>query len=242
MSDMDTRTEREQARLADCIQRRRDGQTLAEIGAVYGVSRERIRQILGDRVSAEAVSDGLARRRRRQIREALDRPMTVGELADLVDMPRHVVNEHVDPDLRAFLIFPQASTPRHSDEDLLALLREAAEAVEGPLTAKAYTDLRATSPHPDRWPTVLTYANRFGSWSAALAAAGVEGGARPRSGYVNSLSEEQCFNAVRDFLATGARTAAAYDQWARGREGAPSLSRLRQRFGGWNDIKHRALA
>jgi hypothetical protein len=52
----------------------------------------------------------------------------------------------------------------------LEVLRQAAYVTVGPLTAATYAKVRAT--HPD-WPTRNTIASAFGSWAAALAAAGL---------------------------------------------------------------------
>jgi hypothetical protein len=63
-------------------------------------------------------------------------------------------------------------TDRHEEQRraLVEVLRESARASDGLLTAATYARGRASNP---RWPTRNTIASTFGSWAAALTAAGL---------------------------------------------------------------------
>lgn len=63
--------------------------------------------------------------------------------------------------------------PRRTPEEVIAALRSVAAGIEGPLSSRTYARVR-TRAHP----TPGTAAARFGSWAAALDAAGL-----PPTGY-----------------------------------------------------------
>lgn len=227
------------ARRNDMIQMRRAGATLADIGAKYGVSRERARQIIDNRVTSTEAAAATAGARVAQVRAALTQPMTLAELADRVGFSQHLTSSLVPDDVRHLVLSPQTVDKRFSEGDLLARLREAAAVVEGPLTATRYNTFRDAD--PDNRPTIAVYAARFGSWSAACAAAGVRSGEAPGARvYERRHSDDDLLRFVREFLDSGLKTVKDWDQWRMQRPGVPSLSLLRIRLGAWNDIKRAA--
>jgi hypothetical protein len=58
------------------------------------------------------------------------------------------------------------------DAELAAAVRAAAAGVQGELSASGYAEFRDRD--PDRWPPIEEIEERFGSFSAALADAGVD--------------------------------------------------------------------
>jgi hypothetical protein len=75
-------------------------------------------------------------------------------------------------------------------------------------------------------PSSSTYTQRFGSWNAALEAAGLEPYRRP------TFSDEQLLQILRDLAAELGRTPLLRELQAR--SDLPSSSVYTRRFGGWN--------
>lgn len=68
-----------------------------------------------------------------------------------------------------------------SNEDLKAALRAASTEAGRPATKTIYDRWRAAQPDPATVPSSSRIASRFGTWLAALAACGLEAGARSRA-------------------------------------------------------------
>ena len=69
----------------------------------------------------------------------------------------------------------EAALPGHVDErdaELAEAVRAAAAGIHGELTPGAYAEFRERE--PERWPRIEEIEERFGSFSAALAEAGVD--------------------------------------------------------------------
>ena len=112
-------------------------------------------------------------------------------------------------------------TPRYTDEDLLDALRSFAAEHDGrPPTAPEADDPETGL------PTAATFARRFGSWNAAIAAAGFD----PRD---RGRTEEELLDELREFAdETGAHPteAAVRDH--------PDMAKpptYKARFGSWSE-------
>ncbi|MGD9099390.1 MAG: hypothetical protein PVF45_02840 [Anaerolineae bacterium] len=110
-------------------------------------------------------------------------------------------------------------SPAYTDEQLLQILRDlAAELGYSPTVST----LRA---RPDL-PTHVTYANRFGSWTSALKAAGLEPyRLRP------TFSKEQLLQILRDLAAELGYAPTTYEMQAR--QDLPSPATYHRHFGTW---------
>jgi hypothetical protein len=134
---------------------------------------------------------------------------------------------------------PACAKRRYSDEDLTAFLREAGTAAGGRLSGSAYGAFargrRTADGRP--WPTEQTAANRFGSWRAAVQAAGL--GAYPSFGGLRRrFSREQCVEAVRLMGERLERTPSRgeYERCARESAGGlPSVATVGVRCAGWSE-------
>ncbi len=118
-----------------------------------------------------------------------------------------------------------------SDEDILAALRAAALEIGEPLSHGRYESL-------GRGPSSARIIQRFGSWSAACAAAGVVSGSASRT-YTQRWDRTAVISAVREYLITGSGTYADYQDWARS-EDRPSGATVRNVLGGWAAAKRAA--
>ena len=114
-----------------------------------------------------------------------------------------------------------------SDEDILAALRAVAGLLGEPLSHGKYDSAEHSGPSSAR------VIQRFGSWSAACAAAGVRSGAASRT-YASKWDRESVIAAVRAFPGS---TYAQYEAWAREDSARPSAATVRNVLGGWAAAK-----
>ena len=126
---------------------------------------------------------------------------------------------------------------RYGEEQMLEGLRAAAAEMGEPLVGDRYDEYRTE--HPDL-ATRIWIIRAFGSWSAACASAGVA--ANPGRERNRRWTEEQVLDHVRAFLAEAGPKGsfAAYGEWARDVDGAPSGPALRTYFK-WSEARRRAL-
>lgn len=244
--------------VADVIERRWRGETLDEIGAAHGVTRERIRQLLKKYggPSAEQVRDlraaeTLTAQRDHEatvaahIRGALDAhgPLTVGEVVDASGLDAGEVSRYWPKELAHLRLHsPGNYGHRWSDDAILDAIREAA-LYEFPLTTNAYADL--LSQGQINGPSMPRIMQRFGSWTSACAAAGVVAGQTMRQHYESRWSDDDLLQVARRYLCDprSPNSAHRFDEWKRvSAPDGPSFQTLRNRFGSWTEVKRRALA
>jgi len=222
------------------------GATLEEVGARFGLTRERVRQVFSEaglptRSITETLSlrrDRTVRRRSKEICVAFSRSRDVADVAQRLGIPRAIVQEVVEAHFTASprRRHPKATTPKYPTEVLIACLQEASAAVDGPLTASAYRHYADARQREDgrSWPATPTYVNRFGSWGGAMAQAGLPVVSRGRSG--RRFSEEDCIRALREVARAleEVPTIAAYTKAARASHGRlPSAITITNRLGNW---------
>ncbi len=226
------------------------GETLESIAVDFGLTRERVRQIVRDHGQVSA-ADARAARQSQVVekRDALrvraaavvrQRPgLSPGQLADLLGVTKAELSVALDRETRVLLVREKHGNPRWSDEDILECLRQAAALHPGkPLTGHRYGTVKKAV----GGPTPVRILQRFGTWLAACEAAGVRAGTAPRRGYTRAWSESELLGWVADYLAQpGMRgTYAGYDAWARRTAGAPSAQTVRNRLGAWAAVKRAA--
>jgi hypothetical protein len=230
------------------------GGTLAEAGVPFRLSRERVRQIFRDaelpqRTLAETMAlkrDLEARDNQTMICHAFKESRDIDEVATRLGVARTVVKAVVETS------FPagqrrrkKAVRQKYSDDELLGFLRQASERLGGVVTTQAYNGYaKARRTRDGRpWPTQQTHFKRFGSWRAALAAAGLA--ANPPSAIAGQrlFDEAHCIDAVRALARQLGKvpTAGEYDAFAKASAGAfPSQATVRNRCGTWNAVLNRA--
>lgn len=222
------------------------GKSLANIGDRFGLTRERIRQILAagnvDRRDPGAYQ--------RVIREAWleantdavlaswEKHRDIGAvLADFSDAPSTWVRLVVGDRIKQARPRPRSNVRRRTDEEILAHVRAAA-AGNDTLTQSKYREYRDTHPAA---VTTATLVHRFGSWNGTMVAAGLT----PRASTVERYKRRWNDNEVREWVtkyvhhceAVGRRPSSAYyEQWQREHDGAPSLGLVRIRVGSWASL------
>lgn len=222
---------------------RQGGATLQQIGERFGVTRERVRQILAG-LDVER-PDPYVAFEADKVDDVVDRlaaGVTDAKIAEEFDVPVTWVKRLVrDHSLAHHRPTRRPKMERQfTDEYLLSLIRRtAAERGEPVSTPKveAWAKDRGL-----RCPSKAVWFSRFGSWSDACARAGVAA-AQTRRTYERRWEDDDLLAIVADYVRdcdeAGVRpTFAGYDEW-RGPD-RPSAALIRVRLGGWVDLVERA--
>jgi hypothetical protein len=230
------------------------GATLEEVGHAFGITRERVRQIFRDNgMPVRSVKDAHALQRARQSRQHASRIedrfrhlRDVDAVAQELQLPKTLVAEIVEDSFTpAERRKPKTMRKKYSDEELITFLQAASTALGGVLSAHGYTAYARGRKTGDGrpWPTHQTHALRFGSWRAAVTAAGLA--ANPSSPIAGQtiFEDGHCIDALRAAARALGRTPTAdeYEEFARSSKGAlPSQATVRHRLGGWYQALERA--
>ena len=238
---------------------RSEGLTLQAIGDTFGITRERVRQILvmsngptADDVRVYRASQAHADRVRRQtelvewlrshpgsaLRQAgKSLGWSDAELATAITRDAHRLSVQAR-DGQAY--------QQYTDDKVFGAIRGAwaltRDSADG-LSGNRYQEL-VDSGHVDG-PSAARLVQRFGSWSRAVDLASVPAGRTPQRDYSSDWTDGELLAFVVSYLADpDARgTYAGWDQWRRvNAPSAPSGALLRLRMGKWSSIKAMALA
>lgn len=240
------------ARDAAIVLARGRGDTLGEIAARFGLSTERVRQIV-------ALAGTVDRRAARRARSARDRAAAqeraaemlaawragagYGEIAVELGVSRVCVEAVLKAQVtavdrlarRRILAAGQNGDSRcHTDAQLLEAVREVARRDGGAPTGKRYDEIARAQ----GLPSISTIENRLGGWNAALRAAGFTPARYGRTSYTVRWSEDACLEAARraaDELG-GIPSLREYELLSRGRDDLPSAATLRKRVGSWSQL------
>lgn len=246
---------------------RMNGETLEAIGNRFGVTRERIRQIVEkafSRISDNPIFEGNSisqifdqkkeSKKQRGIEdlESIIRSMLNNnpgmkeqELAESINLDVKVVRSHISYQTSKFVFQEQTAhfhDSQFSDDFILGAIKMAA-AIRSPLSAPMYENLLERG--LVRGPRSQIVAKRFGTWSNACMAAGVMFVQSVRSEYIKNWSEEESLEYLIAFLKSKEFGVGipSYDKWrAAYQEDAPSSAHLRNTFGTWINAKNSALA
>jgi Homing endonuclease associated repeat len=198
----------------------RTGSSLRTVGAEFGISAERVRQLFRD--------NGLRTRSRKEQRALLK---------DKRERQKRAETGRDDKTPRP----PSAWVEKkYTDEELLEVLRETSEALGGILTTHAYNHYAEGHTFPDGrpWPSHQTHFHRFGSWRQSLLSAGLA--ANPSSAISGQriFDRSQCIDAVRHVgrELNGRPSLKQYEMLARKSNGGlPSAATVRNRCGSWSE-------
>lgn len=234
---------------------RLEGKTLEEIGSHFGLTRERVRQIVsknGQVVDFPNVAE-LRRKRKSDALRGIALEITANwnlyrnydftKLAHEYKVSVPVIRQIVNKVQFAYLIANEESHIEKiwTHEDCVEVLRLAAT-YAFPLTVLSYR--RLLDDNSVVGPTLPVFYSRFGSWADACKAAGVESGIAMRE-YDSNWSESDLTRIVRRFLWESFEktwSVQNYDEWRAGHESLfPSSGLLRNRLGTWSEIRVLAL-
>jgi hypothetical protein len=222
-------------------ERRKEGETLAAIGDEYGVTRERVRQILVENYDTTFATDaveGRAREREKAVEEWRDKLLDEVEQGAVLTRERVVKEcpvyvrsvEEVMGEYAWAVPFDQAHTPKYTDDEILDALRGVwkKHVAPAPLSRALYDTHRLPTD-----PSGVRITQRYG-WLDACKRAGVAH-AEPTRKHYRALSREAAIEWMTAFLVNNDEplSASAYDEWAR-EVGAPSMGSIRNVLGSWN--------
>jgi transcriptional regulator with XRE-family HTH domain len=230
---------------------RASGWTLREIGERYGISRQRVDEIVRDRGGPELPEVIAARRAReaeiieqraRDIRQWWRAGLSISTIAEKLDLPAARVHKSIDGVLspidrahRNRSIVMRTRTPRYSEAELSAGVRAVAERIGRTPTQEEYRALAQEL----ELASILTLAKRFGGWHAAVVAAGLTPLAHGRGrGSRRTWDKDSCWRAlerVSDQLGNPPRFQ-SYVLISTGRADLPSGPTVRNQLGRWIDI------
>jgi transcriptional regulator with XRE-family HTH domain len=229
---------------------REQGWSLDEIALRFGVSRERVRQIMRAHGGPAAADIAEARRRRAEaqaearIDELLARwragqppRVAASELGLQAAACRSTIERFAtdaDHAARKASMAGARWTQTYSDRDIILALVSVAGRVGRVPSAKEYA-LHARDLNYPSLPTVL---NRMGGWTQALRAAGLATASAPSRTRKRRWTETACWRALRRVVGELGEipTVLAYERHAAGRPDLPSSATLRNRLGRWSAI------
>jgi hypothetical protein len=230
---------------------REQGLSLDEVALRFGVSRERVRQIL-------QVHGGPARRvvisaRHRRAEEqlmahadellalwrggaqlrhaavALGLPLTACRAAIT-----RLATERDRTERRANLASSRVIVTTYSDDDIIRAVRGLAAGLQRVPSAADYAPVG----REPGYPCLATVINRMDGWSNAVRAAGLSEVSAPERARARRWTVEACWEALHGVATELGEipTIARYDRFATGRTGLPSSATLRNRLGRWSVI------
>ncbi|MGY1792792.1 sigma factor-like helix-turn-helix DNA-binding protein [Geodermatophilus sp. SYSU D00525] len=231
-----------------------DGETYDSIGRDFGVTRERVRQIVAAVAGPGVRAADQARAARREAREreltAL-RSRVMDYLRVNPGASRHEVADHLGcrPDEVSIVLGPDAGRLLVRDPATMDRVYTRSQVLEGLRRAAAWLGTPTMSSGDyDRayralggMPSGVRILQLFDTWNAALTEAGLPVNA-PRRQYSRRWSEAEMLQCVVDYLADDGSTGSIedYGNWAR-EHGAPSGQTVRNTFGSWTAVKSAAL-
>ena len=230
---------------------REQGYSLDEIALRFGVSRERVRQILRAHGAPdpEAVADARKRRTAQEAEARVDELLALwragahaGSAATSLGLQAAACRStiarfatEVDKAARRASMSGARGMQTYSERDILVALRAVAAGLGRVPSAKEYALLARGLELPSL-PTVL---NRMGGWTSAVRAAGLTPNAGPTSAKrQRRWTESACWGALRRVVQELGEipTVLSYDRHAAGRPDLPSSATLRNRLGRWSTI------
>jgi hypothetical protein len=228
------------------ISLRSQGFSQKEIATTMEVSREKVRQVYrtysftacsGPDLSTDVDETVITEKIVDCIKTSPG--ISISELSHLVQVSIEQCARCIPSSLKKFVVYlaDREAVRLWTDDRILGALQLAANFAY-PISAKQYDTFRRDGAFSG--PSAVLVNTRFGNWTRACEAAGIESGSRPARDYDRAWTDENLMNIlIRYFLdSTTTGTFANFDAWLRVSESAyPSRATFRLRFGNWTAIK-----
>lgn len=229
-----------------------EGKSISDIAKSLGVPVGQVESLLTPRTDDAQTETGQLRSQtadraaERVTNFLFENPgLTLQEVAEATGCSSSFIRRTV-PSLAGRLTVPKESEGRAasgrawSDAQILEAIRHAAT-YEYPITANRFEQLRSIGEISA--PSVPLVHMRFGGWRPACEAAGVESGETMRDNYESKWTDADLLHFAGQFLAhdTSNGTFADFEKWLGRDADRPSGATVRNRLGGWNDIKRAVL-
>lgn len=220
------------------------------IAETFGLSTEAVRRIVlasgidlkGERERAEQKSLAF---KSEVTAWVLDHPgCSLSEIASAFELNISTITDFLERRIRHLVIDNNTASPmlgrfRWTDDQMVASLQAASVGIDA-LSQDNYDIIRKSNNHD--WPSGILILKRFGKWSAACAAAGVQPGRAMRENYDPKFTLEEVAEALADFLMISpSGSVDAYELWAKENPGSPSSGSIRNYLGSWTDARLAAL-
>lgn len=245
--------ERTSAQIHEMHEAFEGGATLRELGDVYGISYERVRQLFVDaglpteRPKRQTVgryaSEVSAWEQKDKIWALYQRFGTVEDVAYRTGIPRTYISRIVGEMPLRQIYRRKGESHSYERSQIIEALREAAKVCGEPLTIPAYRSEASKR----GWPADLTVIRAFdvngdsGTWEKACEAAGVKANPSegPRKG---SITAQECIGALRESREALGHVPSyeQYVKWARENK-KPSGPTVRVKVGPWRKALKQAF-
>jgi len=227
------------------------GLTYAEIGMHFGLTRERVRQIIKPfGVDGSTTRGARAAQKREALEADRDRILSwakhnpglcAADAEAALGIKPGRVREALGVEATRIFTYTSARVAvRYTDERIFQALRDAAILLGNPLSKAAYDEYVEAF----GGPSGVLLMKRFGTWKAACRAAGLS--VHDHVGFTRRRwSQGQLVEVLMDYFGSpGARGSVDdYERWAaEDKPARPSGALIRDRFGSWTAAKRAALA
>lgn len=219
------------------------GATYREIGAAYGFSHERVRQVLGP---LELPDPAVIRRQRKaaEIGAWLTEhgPVTLGELTAVLDIDERQLMYYAKKvpgaiPLHLVILNARPTVAQYSDAELMTALREVWDRLSHNRRTAGLSHSRYDRYRRSDQPSSALMINRLGGWEKACQAAGLPSGqwTRPKHTYASKWSDDDLLDIVAEYAsqAAASRTKPSYlgyERYQLERGDLPSGSTVRNRL------------
>jgi len=224
-----------------------EGASLAHIGRIYGLTSQRIRQILRGsdkyrRRQATKVLEPVSAEQREELSRLFnDTLMTAEKMSAATGLTKHQVyftlGELFDSQQRSVRrakLQRRQHAKRYTDEEIIEILRRANVEVQPSfLGIKQYSDWRDKQPDRDSLPSPNLLVQNRNSWNGWKIAAGLE--VKDKEAWLGNktFSDADCFELFDDWVKELGRFPGMEEAQKLRKPGQPSVHLIRKRFGSW---------
>jgi len=235
------------------------GSTLESIGVVYGITRERVRQILGNTGVYEprrtgTIPWGPSKAELEAVSELfINTTMTLKEMSAVLGLSTEKI-QRIYTDLfsksdrvarQREVVGERTRNPgkKYTGEDFIKALRRASSDLgTSSLGIKKYSTWRNKQPDKKMLPSPASFSKGEQSWNSWKIAAGLTTTAKNDWLGIQKFSNDDLFVAINDWAEQTGRFPSISEAGRLRKPGQPSVDLIRKRFNSWLDVEDMYLA